>query len=101
MEMNLIFFNTNRPECQDQVNGFQGAKFKKFSTREEAESYISSTNASPPDASRLSSNKLLKSKLPDVISTDISLPSFSIMKRSEKNYYAVAVGKTPGIFSNW
>ncbi|MBQ9232579.1 MAG: ribonuclease H family protein [Lachnospiraceae bacterium] len=29
------------PECQAQTNGFKGAEFKSFETREEAESYIS------------------------------------------------------------
>jgi hypothetical protein len=56
---------------------------------------------SPLDVSRISFIKLIKEKLSDVISTDSSLSSSSGMNFAEKNYYAVAVGKTPGIFFHW
>eukprot|EP00899_Mesostigma_viride_P008883 jgi/Mesvir1/17997/Mv26532-RA.1 len=34
-------------ECSDQVTGFLGAKFKKFSSREDAQAYIDSNRAAP------------------------------------------------------
>ena len=31
-----------RPDCQKQIDGFKAAKFKKFPTKEEAQSFIDS-----------------------------------------------------------
>lgn len=35
-----LFFISRRPECQSQVSGFTGAKYKKFPTRQQAETFI-------------------------------------------------------------
>ena len=37
-------------ECKSQVNGYTGAQFKGFATRQEAESFIAGTTAGPPAA---------------------------------------------------
>lgn len=37
LTINSLFF---RAECQEQVKGFPGAKFKKFLTNEEAQKFI-------------------------------------------------------------
>ena len=36
-----------RPECSEQVNGFQGAKYKKFNTETDAEKFIAENQALP------------------------------------------------------
>ncbi|XP_055597124.1 ribonuclease H1-like [Uranotaenia lowii] len=43
------------PECQRQVNGFHGAKFKKFATRQQAEGFIRTHNGDSEDGSSSSS----------------------------------------------
>ena len=44
-EINNILFPP-RPECQRQVTGFTGAKFKKFPTRQQAETFIRENSGS-------------------------------------------------------
>merc|ERR1719273_140103 len=41
-------FNT-WPECQDQITGFMGPKYKKFETREEAQTFINQHSSVSPN----------------------------------------------------
>jgi viroplasmin and RNaseH domain-containing protein len=54
-------------ECKAQVEGYSGARYKSFATREEAEAFL-----------------LIK-----------------VAKREPSCYYAVAVGRVPGIYETW
>jgi ribonuclease HI len=38
----LIFHSRCRPDCEREVKGFSGAKYKRFDTRPEAEAYVDS-----------------------------------------------------------
>lgn len=58
-------------ECQRQTSGFQGAKFKSFNSKTEAEKAFEN-----PDSVQVTSNKKIY-------------------------YYVVWHGKKPGIYSNW
>ncbi|KAH3667005.1 hypothetical protein WICMUC_005352 [Wickerhamomyces mucosus] len=66
--------------CKQQVEGFTGAKFKKFSTKAAADNFIKSSTSN----------------------SDAIKPT-PIMKKKDTNntFYAVAKGKQIGIFTNW
>jgi ribonuclease HI len=67
-------------ECEKQVKGFQGARFKSFKTLQDAQNFIGTT---------VEQKKTNPSNV------------FSQSKTSSKKYYAVAVGKTPGVYRSW
>lgn len=60
---------TTWAECQNMINGFQGAVYKAFPSREEATLFAAGKNPNPGST-------------PD-------------------RFYAVAVGNTPGIYTEW
>ena len=68
-------------ECQKATNGFPGARFKKFNTREEAQCFVA---ANKPATSNLSAG----------------LPSGNLNSGDQK-FYVVARGDKPGIYTNW
>lgn len=60
-------------ECQKQTLGFKGAEYKKFANKEDAEAFMGGTN----------------------------FPSKNSNKPEKTAFYAVKVGKTPGIYFTW
>ena len=80
-----------RSQCEAQIKGFPQAKFKKFKSLEEAESFVG--DAKPCG------------------NQDISIPRSSLTKPFDNPvpsnpkrpalYYAVAKGKKVGIYSTW
>uniref|UniRef100_A0A7E4VBB0 Ribonuclease H1 n=1 Tax=Panagrellus redivivus TaxID=6233 RepID=A0A7E4VBB0_PANRE len=69
------------PECQEQVNGFHGARFKKFNTAEEAADFVDATLKGRP--------------------TGVSSKSATGTSSKPKAYYAVARGTKTGIYETW
>lgn len=68
-------------ECEKQVKGFRGAKYKSFTSLEDAEKFIGA-------------------KTKEYISeSGIQEKETSTSKKSK--YYAVSIGKTPGIYRSW
>lgn len=52
--MNFLFF---RPECQKQIVGFSGARYKKFATLVEAEEFVQENRANKPVIDRRSKSE--------------------------------------------
>ncbi|KAI4599219.1 hypothetical protein KJ359_002178 [Pestalotiopsis sp. 9143b] len=61
------------PECQEQISGFKGAQFKKFDNEKDAGDFVA--------------GKPVKSAAPD--------------PKKPPKFYAVAIGRAPGIYSDW
>ena len=45
---------TSWGECQQNINGFSGAEYKGFSTKEEAEAFLNNTDFNEGDATKKS-----------------------------------------------
>jgi len=69
-------------ECQKATNGFPGARFKKFNTKEEAQCFITANKPATSNVSLLGS----------------SSGSFN---SGDQKFYVVARGDKPGIYTNW
>lgn len=70
--------------CKEQVQGYKGAQYKSFSTMDDATDYLG-----------------LKQKA-DVPSNFDATKSIRMdTKENSKSYYAVRVGRTPGIYGSW
>lgn len=67
-------------ECQAQVSGYSGAEYRAFSTRQSAAAWLASTSA------KITS------------STSSAPPKKS--KAKTTRFYAVAIGRTPGIYTD-
>lgn len=76
-------------QCEAEIKGFPQAKFKKFSTQEEAENFIKSVDENHSRVTILSSNVSMQDR------------SISRPKSLQETYYAVAKGKKVGIYSTW
>lgn len=106
---NFIKF-LSRAECEVQIKGYPGAKFKKFTSKEEADAFIDCYKGPEilPVLPRSSTN-LLKTcetfKKPSTFVADKQEYGHSSKVKestsSSGTYYAVAKGKTVGIFSTW
>jgi ribonuclease HI len=72
-------------ECEKQVKGFRGAIYKSFKTLKDAHIFIGT------------SLEQKKSKQSNPISQRSVLPKGT----TSSKYYAVAVGKTPGVYRSW
>lgn len=72
-------------ECEKQVKGFQGARFKSFKTLQDAQNFIGTIVEQK------------KTNPSNVISQRSSLSKGT----TSSKYYAVAVGKTPGVYRSW
>ncbi|ERT00041.1 ribonuclease HI [Sporothrix schenckii 1099-18] len=59
-------------ECQAQIAGFKGAQYKSFVTREQAAAFVAGLN-----------------------------PEGGAKDKGEPRFYAVAIGKYPGIYTDW
>ncbi|KAL1894565.1 hypothetical protein Sste5346_005800 [Sporothrix stenoceras] len=59
-------------ECQAQIAGFKGAQYKSFVTREHAAAFVAGLN-----------------------------PEGGAKDKGEPRFYAVAIGKFPGIYTDW
>ena len=91
-----------RSECQEQVQGFKGAKFQKFQALQDAEHFVSSSTNTAAQIKVSSSSLVISYETPPSSSTPSPNPSPT--KRAgpnAKTYYAVAKGKTVGIFLTW
>lgn len=74
-------------DCERQVKGFQGARYKSFKTLEDAQKFIGTS---------LDGTKSNKPNL--IISQGTVLPR---ERATSSKYYAVAIGKTPGVYRSW
>lgn len=89
-------------DCQLQIKGYEGAKYKSFDTREEAERAL----ASSPYA-YIGKNAKKKRKLPEPVPIHCLLPSLTIVWQSMLRAVAIPArwsiggtrGKPPGNFS--
>lgn len=61
------------PECQEQTAGFKGASYKSFPSREDAEAFVAGKNP----------------------------PSMATDGTKQEKFYAIAIGKEPGIYTDW
>ncbi|KZT02365.1 ribonuclease H-like protein [Laetiporus sulphureus 93-53] len=76
----------DRDECKQHTLGFSGAQYKKFESNAEANAYVASFSVERET------------------STNAAAVSLSIKGQSNTvkfGYYAVAVGRTPGVYSSW
>lgn len=84
-----------RLECEAQIKGFAGAKFKKFSTKEEADSFVQNGGVA-------SDCVLAQYSQPSASKIVPAAKKFTASSNSQQgNYYAVAKGKNVGIYSTW
>lgn len=74
-------------DCERQVKGFQGARYKSFKTLEDAQKFIGTS---------LDETKSKESIV--VMSQGNVLPKEGT---ASSKYYAVAIGKTPGVYRSW
>jgi len=84
------------------VQGFKGAKFQKFQALQDAEHFVSSSTDTAAQIKVSSSSLVISYETPPSSSTPSPNPSPT--KRAgpnAKTYYAVAKGKTVGIFLTW
>lgn len=90
-----------------QVNGFKDAKFKKFPCEQEAIEFLGSEGASSQKSTVPLQNAGLTTR--DVVDNIASANSWAQggstepVRSQEKTtpFYAVAVGKTPGVYRTW
>ncbi|RGP68014.1 ribonuclease h1 [Fusarium longipes] len=78
----------NWKECEAQVSGYSGAKYEVFYTLSEAQHYM--------DGAAFSAGHLP----PSLPAPSSSMASYSAAG-APKKYYAVAVGRKPGIYYTW
>ncbi len=69
-------------EAESHVNGFKGAKYRKFSTSEAAWSYVHSLQDGA-------------AQITQQLETTPSKP------KASSSYYAVAIGLLPGVYRTW
>lgn len=83
---------TNWNDCSLAVKGYPGAKYKGFTTLEEAEDYI---GLKKPKAKTIFSKKVINEKKHNIYNVS------NIINSETENYYVVAKGKEIGIFTKW
>ncbi|KAL5256214.1 hypothetical protein ACHWQZ_G011441 [Mnemiopsis leidyi] len=95
---------TSWDECSQQVKGFSNAKYKKFSTKNQAEEYIrticSQTGTTTTDIPRISSSHSHNTKRPLTISGDENVKRLKTDEH-RKPVYGVAKGHCPGVYYSW
>ena len=81
-------------ECQEQINGFSSAKFKKFETQEEAQAFV--------DSGPTWSKNAVPAKKPKVDEPAVKATTSSKRAaKTEDKFYAVAKGHSTGVFLTW
>lgn len=101
--MNFYF----RAECQSQTNGYPGAKYKKFSSEQEAQSFIDCgyvpeiLPVMPKVTQPSNSLESLQKFEISGAKTRPTLGASSSGSQSNGSYYAVAIGKNVGIYFTW
>jgi len=78
-----------RAQCEAEIKGFAQAKYRKFSTKEEAENFVESNGSNHSQFSNPSNNLTTQCE---------NGPN---QKSSKETYYAVAKGKKVGIYTTW
>ena len=86
-------YKNDREDCRIQIDGHPYAKYKKFSTLGEAEAFVG-IKQTPTDAPAAAPRPLTSS-------TDDVANASTECKSLLKTYYAVQVGRTPGVYSSW
>lgn len=76
-------------QCEAEIKGFAQAKYRKFSTKEEAENFVESNGSNHSQFSNPSNNLTTQCE---------NGPN---QKSSKETYYAVAKGKKVGIYTTW
>ncbi|XP_032796784.2 ribonuclease H1 isoform X1 [Daphnia magna] len=94
-------------ECQSQTNGYPGAKYKKFSSEQEAQSFIDCgyvpeiLPVMPKVTQPSNSLESLQKFEISGAKTRPTLGASSSGSQSNGSYYAVAIGKNVGIYFTW
>ena len=108
LSFNFLYIYCSRAQCQEQVKGYPGAQFKKFSSQEEAESFIHGSGGPeilpvlPRGAQSIKPYESQKKIQNSFSSTGCqSAPAASSSGFQSGSYYAVAKGKNVGVYSTW
>ena len=92
-------------DCQKQVLGFEGAEFKGFKTREEAERYInpSEEQVKPVTVDVPVQTAQAAPNVTSFVGRSKPLTAQTAWNNRDKisAYYAVKHGKVPGVYDNW
>ena len=89
---------SSRPECEAQIKGFAGAKFKKFSTKEEADSFVQNGGIAASDSVLAQYSQQPSATKIVPVAKKLTASSNG---QQQSCYYAVSKGKNVGIYSTW